>query len=453
MAHVLAHAVVEAWRGLVRNPAFGGVIIAILALGAGSAAALVGLTDALFIRPPAHVVEPDRLVRVNRAATYFLHQEIAQRSSTLDVTAVASHTVTLGHDETARPVRVDCVTPTYFDVLGVAPVAGRTFTPEMDGGGAEPAAVLTYRLWQRHFNGRSDIVGNTTTISGRTHRILGVAPPDFRGLGRHRADAWLLMTATPELCAPAGVDLLDARSFWLTTIGRLRPGVPLSDGEADVRSLLVGRLSGRLLHRELEPAVSSGVSMRDELLAISLAAGGILMLLIACANVAGLLATRALHRRREIAVRVQLGASARRVFLQLFVENVMLTVVSIAAAWGVASAITSTLSAFFAPLARDTWFDTRSLVILAACTLGAGLIAGVVPALQAARAQKDGLWRTGHGVSHRTAWWRRGLIAGQVALALLLVASAGLLAHSLLLVKRDLGYDIGNVAIAPVDLQ
>lgn len=454
MAHVLAHAVIEAWRGIVRNRAFGGVVIAILALGAGSAAALVGLNDALFVRPPAHVAEPERLVRVNRAGSYVFYQEVARGSSTLDVASVSSHTLTLGRDETARPIRAECVTAAYFDVLGVAPIAGRSFRPDEDTRGAEPAAVLTYRLWQRHFNGRPEIVGDTTTISGRPHRIIGVAPPDFRGLGRHRADAWLLLTAAPELCAPPGVDLLDdPRSFWLTTIGRLRPGVPLADAEADVRSLLVGRFSGRLLNRELEPAASSGVSLRDELLAISLAAGAILMLLIACANVAGLLSTRALHRRREIAVRAQLGASRSRLFLQLFIENLMLTAVSIVAALGVASVITSVLSAFFAPLARDTWFDPRSLMVLAAFTLGAGLVAGTVPALQAARAQTGGLWRTGHDVSHRRAYWRRALIAGQVALALLLVASAGLFTHSLLLVKRDLGYDLERVVIAPLDLQ
>lgn len=454
MARVLVHAVVEAWRGIVRNRAFGGVVIAILALGAGSATALVGLTDVLFVRPPAHVAEPERLVRVKRAGNYVFHQEVARGSRTLDVAAVSSHTLTLGHDEAARPVRVECVTAAYFDVLGVAPVAGRSFRPDEETRGAEPSAVLTYRLWQQHFNGRPDIVGDTTTISGRSHRIIGVAPPDFRGLGLHRADAWLLLSVAPELCAPPGVDLLDdPRSFWLTTIGRLRPGVPLADAEADVRSLLVGPPSGRLLAVELEPAVSSGVSPRDELLAICLAAGAILMLLIACVNVAGLLSVRALHRRREIAVRVQLGASRSRVFLQLFVENLMMTAASVFAAWGVASLITSLLSAFFPPLARDTWFDPRSLMVLAAFTLGAGLVAGTMPAIQAARAHKGGLWRAGLDVSHRRAYWRRALIVGQVALALLLVASAALFTHSLLLVKRDLGYDIDKVVVAPLDLQ
>lgn len=454
MARILAHAVVEAWRALVRNRAFGGAVVAILALGAGSASALVGLTDVLFIRPPAHVADPDRLVTVNRAANYVLHRELATRSRTLDVAAVSSRTLTLGHDETARPVRAECVTAGYFDLLGVSPIVGRSFRPEEDARGSEPVTVLTYRLWQRHFNGRSDIVGETTTISGRSHRVIGIAPPDFRGLGSDRADAWLLMAAAPELCSFVSTDLLDdPRGGWLTTIGRLRPGVPLADAEADVRSLLIGRFSGRLLVRELEPAASSGVSARDELLAISLSAGAILMLLIACANVAGLLSVRALHRRREIAVRVQLGAGRARVFLQLFLENLMMTVASVVAAWGVARVITRALSAFFEPLARDTWFDPRSLVILASFTLGAGIVAGTVPAIQAARAHTGGFWRVGHDVGYHRAPWRRALIAAQVALALLLATSAGLFMHSLVLVKRDLGYDLDKVVIAPLDLQ
>ena len=453
----MSHAVAEAWRGLVRHRAFGGFVIAILALGAGSATALVGLTDVLLVRPPAHVADPERLVTVNGAMNYVLYREVARRGHALDVAAVSSRTLTFGRDEAAYPISVECVTPAYFGVLGATPVAGRAFLPEEEIRGGEPVTVLAYRLWQRAFGGRPAVVGATATIADRSHRIVGVAPPDFRGLGFERVDAWLLMTATPDLCSFLGRDLLDdTTAAWLTTVGRLRPGASLADAEGDVRSLSlheIRRAGSQPLFRELDPAVSPGASSRDELLAICLAAGAVLMLVIACANVAGLLSVRALQRRREIAVRVQLGASRARVFRHLFAENLMLTGASVFAAWVVASLITSALSAFFPPLARDAWFDPRSLVALAAFTLGAGVVAGTVPAIQAARAHAAGLWRVGRDVGHGQARWRSVLIVSQVALALLLVASAGLFTHSLVRVKSDLGFDLDRVMVAPLDLQ
>ena len=414
----MSHAIADAWRGLARNPAFGVLIVAILALGAGSATALVGLADVLLVRPPAHVAEPGRLVRVNGAANHVLYREVARRGSTLDVAAVSSRTLTIGRDEAAHPINVECVTPAYFGVLGTTPIAGRGFLPEEEVRGGEPLTVLAYRLWQRDFGGRADMIGATAAIAGQSHRIVGVAPPDFRGLGVKRVDAWLLMTATPDLCSFLGRDLLDdPTSAWLTTIGRLRPGVPLADAERDVRGLSlheVRRTGGPPLSRELDPGVSRGPA-RDEFLAICLAAGAVLMLAIACANVAGLLSVRALQRHREIAVRVQLGASRARVFLHLFAENLVLTGASVFAAWGVARLITTALGAFFPLLSRDAWFDPRSLIALAAFTLGAGVVAGIVPAFQAARVHAAGHWRVGHDVGHDQSRWRRALIVSQVA--------------------------------------
>ncbi|MDQ3069739.1 MAG: ABC transporter permease [Acidobacteriota bacterium] len=415
------------------------------------------MADVLLVRPPAHVADPERLVEVNGAANYVLYREVARRSRALNVAAVSSRTLTVGRDEAAHPVKVQCVTAAYFDILGGTPVAGRAFLPEEDARGAEPVTVLAYRLWKRDFGGRPDAIGATATIADRAHRIVGVAPRDFRGLGFERVDAWLLLTAVPDLCSGLGRDLLDDRSSaWLTTFGRLRPGVPWADAERDVRSLSlheIRRAGSQPLSRELRPAISGGASARDELLAICLAAGAVLMLVIGCANVAGLLSVRALERRREIAMRVQLGASRARVFLLLSAENLMLTGASVFAAWGVARLLTSTLGAFFPQLARDAWFDPRGLIALAAFTLGAGVVAGTVSALQAVRAQVGGLWRVGHDVGGARAPWRSALIVSQVALALVLVASAGLFARSLVLVKSDLGYDLERVVIAPLDLE
>ena len=213
------------------------------------------------------------------------------------------------------------------------------------------------------------------------------------------------------------------------------------------------RAGSEPLPNELDPAVAVAATIRDQLLALWLAVGAGLMFLIACANVAGLLSVRALDRRRELAVRVQLGASRARLFTQLFVENLMLTAACGVAAWGVASLLTSALRAFFPVLVRDTYFDPRSVAALAAFTIGAGLVAGAGPAIQAARAHVGALWRAGQDLGHRRGRWRAGLIVSQVALALVLVASAGLFTRSLVRATSDLGYDLDHVIVAPLELE
>lgn len=177
------------------------------------------------------------------------------------------------------------------------------------------------------------------------------------------------------------------------------------------------------------------------------------MLVITCANVASLLSVRAVARRREIAVRIQLGASRARVFAHLLAENLLLAASSLLAAWGIANLITSALSRLFPPLARDTWPDPRSLAMLAAFTLGAGVAAGAVPAVQAARAHGSGLWRVGRDLGHRHARWLSALIVSQMALALVLVVTASLFTQSLLRARSDLGYDVDRVILASLDRQ
>ena len=235
-AGVLADAIREAWRGLVRHRALSGAVIAMLALGVGSTTALARLVDALLFRPPAHVADPARLVEVNGAPNYVLYREVARRSQTLVVAAVSRRSLIFGRDDGAHPITAQCVTAGYFPMLGATPIAGRAFLSEEDVRGGEPVTVLSYGLWQRDFGGRADVVGATATIAARSHRIVGIAPPDFRGLESTRVDAWLLMAVTPDLCSFVGRDLLDARNgSWLTTFGRRRPGVSLADAEREIR--------------------------------------------------------------------------------------------------------------------------------------------------------------------------------------------------------------------------
>jgi hypothetical protein len=301
------------------------------------------------------------------------------------------------------------VTQGYFGLLGATPVVGRVFLPEEESRGGEPVVVLAYGLWQRAFGGRPDVVGATATIGDRSHRIVGVAPPDFRGLGFERVDAWLLMTVAPDLCSFTGRDLLDdTTAGWLTTVGRLRPGVSAAAAEGDIRRLspmtsvapAAGCRSARWNPRCQRPAVTScspSVSRGR-----SPDAGD--RLRQRCRAAVG--------PRRPTPVRLRAGATWRQprpVFAQLFAENLMLAGASVIAAWGVATLVTAALSAFFPPLARR--------VVGSAEPPRAGRVHARRrrgrrhrPGHSDPRAYAAGLWRIGRDVGYRPARWRSALI-------------------------------------------
>lgn len=456
-AGVMSSTVKQAYRSLSRHPGFAAVVVLTLGIGVGMTAALGGIADSLLFRPPDHVASPEQLVQVSTAGNYPQYEHLSAHSGTLDVTAVTRRSLSLGEGEEATPLETQCVTDTYFQVLGVTPVAGRTFARDEGKPGSTRVAMLAHHIWLREFGGQAELVGRNVHIAGAPHTVIGIAPPGFRGLELTAVDAWVLLPLSPVECSISGLNSLGSTSgSWLTTLGRLRPGVALADAENDVRSLALERLREvTSTPRTFVVAATdarNAAGARDRTLSIWLAAGAGLLLLIAASNVAGLISVRALDRRREVTLRLQLGATASRVFLQLATENLMLTVVASVAAWLVAGWVGTGVRVYLPSVSYDPWFDGRMLVVLAVFLFVGGILSGLIPALQTIRnssslpQQQSGATGRGRGLV------RDGLLAAQVALTLVLSVGAGLFVHSVVRVKSNVGYDLDRVIAATVDL-
>jgi predicted permease len=447
----------QAYRSLARRPGFSAVVVLTLGMGVGMTAALGGVADALLFRPPDHVASPDRLVRVTTAGNYPQYELLAAHTRTLNVTAVTRRRLSLGQGVEATPLETQCVTDAYFQVLGATPVAGRTFAPGEGTPGSARVVMLAHHIWLREFGGREEIVGRSVHIGGAPHVVIGVAPPGFRGLELTAVDAWVLLPLSPAECSLSGISNLGSTSgSWLTTLGRLRPGIAATDAAAEVQSLALEALRAvtstpsTFIVSAIDARAAAGA--RDQALSIWLATGASLLLLIAASNVAGLLSVRALDRRREVTLRLQLGATRARVFLQLLMENVLLTVAAALAAWLVAGWVGTGVSAYLPSVTYHPWFDARMAAVLSAFLLVGGIVSGLIPALQTARHSSSLPQQHSSPTSRRRAVIRDGLLAGQVALTLVLSVAAGLFVHSVVRVKSNVGYDLDRVLVATLDL-
>ena len=434
------------FRGFRRSPGVIAVIILSLGLGIGANATVYSWMEALLFHPLPAVQDHGRLVNVSGASpdgsdwslSYPAYVDWRENTRTMDLAVADMTQLSLRTGEQAERMWGVYVSGNYFDVVGVAPVLGRGIHRE-DERAAAPVIVISHSLWQRRFNGDSTVVGRHTVLNGRDVTIIGVLPDRFGGTDVGLAyDLWIPVTAEPLVAGQR--TLPDRGDRWLEVIGRLKAGVTLEQAREDLSRVAAMTFEA---HPE-DPAAGAKVELfREEgiqsiLMPVFTALIGvtILVLLIGCFNVANLMLARATARRKEISVRLAVGANRTRIVRQLMTESLVIAL--LAGVTGSALAIWAH-GLFLAmvpvtpfPVTSRLTLDYRTFVFALGASLVTVIVFGLVPALRASRpdvlpALKDEAISGGAGRSRL----RSALVVGQVSLSIISLIAAGLFLRSL----------------------
>jgi putative ABC transport system permease protein len=445
-------------------------IVLTLALGIGANTLVFSVVRAVILRP-LNYPYPTQLVQLWESGKgaeagsdwvdFPTFRDWARQSHSFSGLAAYTYNgSSLSGDKEAEAVLSLEVTDRLFEVLGTKPVHGRTFFEGEDRPGAERVVVISYALWQRRYAGDANVVGHYVDVGGRPHKIIGVMPASFRfpnevDVTTARVDAWVAGSTRPDL------EQRGSHNFW--AIGRLKPDVSLKQAQTEMDTI-----GARIALEYPDTNKDTGVSvasMQDHLTgsarpALFMLLGAVgLLLLLACANIANLLLSRAESRRREMAIREAIGAGRRRLIRQTLTESVVLAILGAGAGLGVVYASLESLLRWAPaeiPRIQQTSIDTTVLLFTSAVAIVAGILFGLAPAVMgASRNLYDALKRSGSRSSPEKTNFvvRHVLIAGQVALAVMLVIGAGLLTRSLMNVLRiDPGFRAGGVFIAIFNL-
>ena len=475
-------------RGLRNAPGFTLVAVLTLALGIGVNSAIFSVVSAILFRP-LPVERPAQLIDIyGHPATSQTHETHSYanygfyRAQTTTLSGLIGYSNFFAHlsiDGGSALVVGELVTDNYFTMLGVRPAMGHTFTTdEASTLGASNSAVISDRMWKTRFAGAPDVVGKTFRLNATVYSVIGVAPPDFRGMMPAVTAQMWIPVAMGEKVEPLGNQRTSGRStgttrfdrrgqHWMWVRGRMKPGVTPTQVRAEFERL-VRRLAEdypeTMADERITVVPTADVRLNPDIdktiapagLVLIVAVG--LVLVVACANLANLLLARAAGRGREIAIRVALGAERGRLMRQLLTESLMLALIGGVIALPIAAGIAGVVARVQPPLPIDMGLavapDWRVLVFTLAAAITTGVLFGLIPALRASRfdlvlALKD----AGNSGRRRRMTLRDGLVIVQMAVSLVLVFGGALLARSLEAGGRvPLGYDVDRTAYLSLEL-
>jgi putative ABC transport system permease protein len=477
-------------RGLRAKPGFTIAVVSTLALGIGANAAMFGIVDRLLFRPPDLMKDPATAHRVYLFQTFrgkersggnqYARFKDMERWTT-SFSAVAGYTrrdMAVGVGDAARELSIGITSANFFGFFDAPPALGRYFTAAEDQppSGA-PVAMISYAMWQTQYGGRRDVLGTTIQIGPTIYTIIGVTPPRFAGLWAEKPPAAYI----PITSYAAGQRFNPRGSYtwwttyswgWMSTLARRKPGVTEAVANADLTQAVHKSYEAQLIEqpRGQPIAISRPRGMVGSILAergpnasstakVATWVGGVsvIVLIIACANVANLLLARALRRRREIAVRLALGVTRGRLLSQLLTESVLLALIGgvvglLIAHWGGAALRAGLLDKSEAAAGLH---DPRTVLFATVAAIIVGLLTGLAPVLQATRTDLTKDLRAGarEGTFHRSPA-RTTLLLLQGALSVVLLVGAGLFVRSLRNVQSvRLGYDVDPVLLVNLNMR
>ncbi len=474
-------------RSLVRRPFYSGVVITILTLGLAASSTVFTYINSFFRPFPG--IDSDRLVQiygVGRDNPYtrisyadFVDYAAAATGSFEGIAATQmSFAGGLRHGSTSDQVFGQAVSGNYFSLLGVGMALGRGFTPQDDHGEAPPVALLSHRFWRSRFGSDTTAVGRTVYLNGKPVTVIGVAAPDFVGsVASIRPDIWLPLEQIKISYRDVGASLSNRDLPYVLLYGRIKPGFTIEQAEAELATIAAGldevypRTDRTRQNTIVPPAwVQPDATASQMPTARLMLAGALVLLLLACGNVANLMLSMASGRRRELAVKGALGASPRRLIGQYLVENTMLSAVAGALALLLAIPAGVRIGSYFAQpsvwragVPRDIDLELRVIVVILGIAIVAGLVAGLLPALRTSRTNLAEVLKGDARIPNpKRRLLRFGtrdlLVSLQVALSVVLLIGAGLVLRTLENVIRiETGFDderllVSIITVSAMDL-
>jgi putative ABC transport system permease protein len=457
-----------ALRQLRKNRAFTAIALATLALGIGASTAMFGVLNAVLLQPPPFR-DADRLVRI-----FSTQNDSVRGPSPLDVRdfAAQSHTfekfavydiwpknVSLGSGSTEpEQLRIGLVSADYFEVLGVAPLMGRLFKEEENRWGNHYEVILGYDFWQARFHGDHSVLGRTIRINDEPYTIIAIMPGEIRDgftNAYEKLELWTPFVPYTSATKPSVWDESQRGNRGWGAIGRLKPGVSLAQAQADLQAIAANLAARYPLDRgvsaSLRPLQEDRVGNLRPVMLVLMGAV-ILILLIACSNVANLLLARNSGRAREVAVRAAMGAAKSVLIRQFMVESLLLGtiggILGCALAWWACVFVAKVHPAQLPTLA-GVQLDLRVLAFALAVSLGSSVIFGVIPAWVSSGVNLSEAFKDrgrGNSEGRGKQWLRRFFVAGELALAVMLVVGTGLLIQSLLhLQNQQMGFRVDHL--------